>query len=329
MALSLGRRFCSLAATFLVIASLASCTLRDAGWDRHALGLVSPDARCGPAIAGCPPCALPDGAACRDRFYPTGHRCGAPGDGLCEAIGATCSDGLCLGRDDDRNGLDDDLERDVAQANLPLIALAPDEHCGAPRAIVYRVRRHPDAPRRLAIAYVVLYDRDCGSLNGHLGDNEAFAITVDLNARPGAAATVGVMAQAHRGTLCESTSTCSSAPGSSACGTSLPPSPAQPGGTRVVIYSSRDKHSNYLDVNTCLGNCVDACTLGPPLTAPLLDVGQPDFPLVHDLTDANLILGADGWELPLLHFDPWSTGLFGGAGYPRDQLLNFVAPTGD
>ncbi len=60
----------------------------------------------------------------------------------------------------------------------------------------------------------------------------------------------------------------------------------------------------------------------------LVDVGQPDAPLSHDLTDEKFLLAADGWEPALLHFDPWSTGNFGGAGNPRDQLLDLLAPPG-
>ncbi len=66
--------------------------------------------------------------------------------------------------------MDDALEREAAERNLPQLVFHPEESCGGPRAVVYRSRPHPEAPARLAITYVVLYQRDCGSWNGHLGD---------------------------------------------------------------------------------------------------------------------------------------------------------------
>ncbi len=309
----------------LLLVTSPACTVRDGGWNNLAGGTADPAALCGPPVGGCPACSTPDGHACRDTHYSSSFRCVSAGDGRCESRGGTCNEGRCVFKDRDGDGLDDDFESEVAEANLPAIALHPDETCGAPTGIVYRARRHPDQPTRLSIAYVVLYDRDCGQLNGHLGDNEAFAITVDPDVEPGAAATVGVLTQAHRGTACESDSTCSAVPGSSACAT------ATPGGgpPRVIVYSSREKHGNYLDIATCGGNCFDTCADGPLVSAALLDLGQPEAPLSNDLTTAGLVTAAKGWEAPLLHFDPWSTGDFGGAGVMRNQLIDLVAPAGD
>jgi hypothetical protein len=221
----------------------------------------------------------------------------------------------------DRNGIDDDLEREVATRNVPTLALDPGESCGAPRGVVYTVRHHPDAPARLSIVYVVLYTIDCGPVNGHLGDNEAFAITVDLGAAPGPPATVGVLTDAHRNTTCESISTCEAAPGTGAC--------ADPAVGRVIIYSSRNKHANYFSQDACDINCLDQCAPGLLDTTPrLLDVGSSEAPLSHDLTADGLIVDGDGWDPALLHFDPWSAGTFGDAGHVDDQLLKLVAPAG-
>src|SRR5262249_11465304 len=155
--------------------------------------------------------------------------------------------GWCVFDDRDGDGVDDAFADEIATRNLPALVLHPGESCAAPRAIVYSLRRHPDQPRRVAITYVVLYDQDCGALNGHLGDNESFAVTVDLDALPGPPATVGVMTVAHLGTACESVSTCVAEPGTGAC--------AAPGASEVVIYSSKDKHSNYFSLDACSLNC--------------------------------------------------------------------------
>src|SRR5262249_43983063 len=150
---------------------------------------------------------------------------------------------------------------------------------------------------------------------------EAFAVTVDLDAQPGPAATVGILASAHRNTACDSTSTCETGPGMRAC--------APEGAARTLVFASANKHANYLDIETCRGNCVDRCAPGPiDLETPLLDVGQPEAPLTTDLTRSGLLVASMGWSPQLLHFDPWSSGNFGDAGRVRAQLLELTAPPG-
>lgn len=271
--------------------------------------------------SACPLCSSLDGAGlCRDRYYAHAVRCTDEHD-TCQKGGGACNGGYCVFTDKDKNGLDDDFEREIAEQNLPRLYMDPDESCGAPRGIVYRVRRHPDRPGRVSITYVVLYEVDCGALNGHLGDNEAFAITVDLDAAPGGPATVGVVSDAHRNTACESVSTCETRPGTSAC--------AGDGG-RVAIFSSRDKHANYLDIDTCEGNCLDHCGKGPVDESPVLvDVGEADAPLCTDLSSGPTPLtNASAWDPVLVHFNPWSQDTFADAGHIRDQLENLVAPAG-
>jgi hypothetical protein len=289
------------------------------------MGVVDPAALCPAATSGCPACSTDEGGACHDLYYAHAIRCGGGTDEQCTLRGGTCDTGLCVLRDDDHDGVDDDLEAEVAARNLPAVHMHPEEGCGTPRGIVYRVRRHPDRPERLAITYVVLYQVDCGPLNGHLGDNEAFAITVDLGARPGGAATVGVIADAHRHTSCESISTCETRAGTSACARDGSDEP------RVAIYSSRDKHANYLDPGVCESNCYDACAAGPvDDSLVLVDAGAADAPLCTDLSAGAgaLIVPGAGWSPSLLHFDPWSTGDFGGAGNIRNQLETLIAPAG-
>ena len=205
----------------------------------------------------------------------------------------------------------------------------PDEKCGDPSGIVYRLHHHPDSPRRVVITYVVLYTVDCGPLNGHLGDNESFSITVDLDSRPGGTATVAAKTWAHANTVCESVSSCTSQPGAAGCALT-PPGESEP---VVAIFASRDKHAHYLFAGTCERNCADHCAAGKritPSTTRLINAGEPEHAMVHDLSAGEgFVTVARGWDARLLHHDPWSTGAFGGAGHIAKQLTTFLAATGD
>src|SRR5262249_43643673 len=160
----------SLALSALALSALllGGC-LFDHGSAETATGPVHADSLCAPSEPGCPLCSTPDYGRCRDRWYTTGLRCLS--DEQCGGTSQACQQGLCVFNDADQDGLDDDFEREVAERNLPALRLAQNEHCPGPHGIVYRVRRHPQAPQRLAITYVVLYQQDCGDLNGHIGDD--------------------------------------------------------------------------------------------------------------------------------------------------------------
>jgi hypothetical protein len=306
----------------LVVLLLSGC-LFDGGSTSVVNAPIDRALLCGtaPSPDGCPACSSPEGPRCRDQWYSTALRCS--GDAQCGAPGA-CQRGYCVTKDDDGDGIDDDLEREVATLNFPRVLLAEGESCGAPHGVVYRVRRHPLNPKRLAITYIVLYGNDCGDLTGHVGDAESFAITVDLDAQPGAAATVGVEAWAHAGTACGSTSSCETAAASGACGE--PASVTSP--PEIVIYASRDKHANYLSRSTCSDNCLDSCSPGERVWGPLVNVGEPDHPTVRDLTALGFVQSASGWANQLLHFDPWGTSELGGGGRLDNPLTNLTAPPG-
>lgn len=275
-----------------------------------------------PQADGCPPCSTPEGSLCRDQWYSSALRCS--GDAQCGGTAGSCQLGLCVTTDRDGDGLDDDFEREVAELNFPRVLMALGESCGTPHGVVYRVRRHPDNAQRLAITYVVLYANDCGELTGHVGDAETFAITVDPNAEPGAAATVGVEAWAHAGTTCGSTSSCSTAAATNQCGDGN----VSDASTDIVIYASQDKHATYLSIDTCDQNCFDSCTAGERIVGPLLNVGEPNQPLVTDLTTQGFVQSADGWANELLHFNPWGTTQFSGGGRLDQPLTNRTAPAG-
>lgn len=310
-----------LAVLFVLV--LVSGCLFDRGSASVLSGPVNHSLQCDPSPRsdGCPPCSTPEGSLCRDQWYSTALRC--DGDAQCGGTGA-CQRGFCVFKDQDGDGIDDDLEREVAELNFPRVLMAVGETCGAPHGVVYRVRRHPALPQRLAITYIVLYANDCGALNGHVGDAESFAITVDLDTQPGSPATVGVEAWAHAGTTCASTSSCQTGAATSECG-------APPGGavsSDVVIYASREKHASYLSLDTCDDNCLDECSAGERIIGPLLNVGEPGQPLVTDLTAQGFVQKADGWADELLHFNPWGTAEFSGGGRLDKPLSDLAAPPG-
>jgi hypothetical protein len=284
-------------------------------------GLVNDGTLCGPASGGCPACSSPDGALCHDQWYSTALRCTT--NAHCGSSNG-CQHDYCVKSDADGDGLDDDLEREVAQLNFPALYLAQGEPCGGPHGVIYRARRHPLHPSRIAITYVVLYSADCGRTTGHVGDAETFAVTVDLDAEPGAPATVGVEAWAHARTRCGSTSSCDCVAGTSACRDASRGRASR----EVVLYSSSRKHAIYLTTGTCSENCFDSCSVGERLTGPLLNVGEPDHPLVSDLTNQGFVRAADGWSSQLLHINPWGSTEFGGGGRLDRPLTKNVAPSG-
>jgi hypothetical protein len=304
----------------ILSAFYAGGCLFDSGTSTFPQGKVNAATICSsPASASCPACSSPDGAFCRGDWYTNALRCTS--DAQCGASNA-CQQGFCVLKDADGDGIDDDFERELAETNFPAVYLATGESCGSPHGVIYHVRRHPLIPSRFAITYIVLYTLDCGQLNGHIGDAESFAITVDPNAQPGAPATVAVETWAHAGTTCGSTSSCDAAMGTSACGDQST-SPAD-----IVVYASANKHAHYLSQETCANNCLDSCNQGERITGPFLNVGEPDHPMVTDLTTQGFVQADTGWNLQLLHINPWSTTEFGGGGRLDKPLTDNLSPPG-
>ncbi len=227
--------------------------------------------------------------------------------------------------DQDKDGLDDVLEDKLARDYLPFLSLDPGDKC--PRGgIVFRVRPHPDNAALIHIVYDHLYEKDCG-LTSHVGDNEAFGVTINPNVPP-PAGILTLVAIGHQSTICEKKTTCGSCAGLDPCTTAMKNGAAYP-----VVFSSKDKHASYVQKNKCnpILSCFDTCTLAPTTTdVPLVNAGEPGAPLVSDLTDQGFITAAGGWtEQELFHSDPWDTSKdFGGAGNVAGDLLDgaFVPP---
>ncbi len=223
---------------------------------------------------------------------------------------------LTRGADDDGDGLADDFEQALVRAHLPFLAHHPDDRC-AVAGIVFRARPHPDDPDSGLVLVVAsqLFAVDCG-LNGHDGDNEAFACTIDPSLPPPAGLTA-LVAISHQSTPCERTSTCGTCAGMPACDRAAD--------GRAILYSSLDKHAGAVDVGgACsFGSCLDTCAL--PLDSadvPLVNAGEPDAPLVDRLAFIN-----NEWPASLRDYDPWGAAEFGSAGIVADDLVDPLLST--
>ena len=217
----------------------------------------------------------------------------------------------------DGDGLDDAHEARLAQDYLPVLGVHPQDGCPL-GGIVYRARRHPLDPTLVFIVYVHLFERDCG-LTSHVGDNEVFSVTINP-ATPAPAGLTALRAISHQNTICQKVSTCGTCGGTSACET-------QNG--RPIVYFSKDKHGGYTSLSA--GNqltCLDQCVVGNRLGVPLVNAGEPNAHLTEDLTDAGFITAANGWtQASVMHFNPWGTPDFGGAGNVADDLTDTAFDT--
>jgi hypothetical protein len=220
--------------------------------------------------------------------------------------------------DQDRDGLDDAMELAWAQQYLPYLSISPEDGCPT-AGIIARV-----TPTGVAgfvrIRYDVLYNDDCG-IGPHIGDDERFAMTVDV-ATPPPDGIVTIKAVSHKGSQCSRESDCGRCPGQSACATL-----DDNGVPRLAVWASRDKHGNYVDAhstcqfdNTCLDDCDDN-----PMAAHLsiVNVGEPCYPLVSNLTTQGFITSGNGWTHPeLMNYDPWGGQPFGGGGVIASDLTD-------
>ena len=186
------------------------------------------------------------------------------------------------------------------------------------------MRKHPANPALLNIIYDHLFQDDCG-VTSHVGDNEAFAITVNP-ARPAPLGITALKAISHQNTACQKVTECGTCGGLSPCG--LQPD----GGARPLLYSSKDKHGGYASLAVCnnILSCLDACAVGERTGVPMVNVGEPDAHFTENLSaDGGFINAANGWTKPQLYdHNPWDlTKDFGTAGNVAGDFLDpaFVA----
>jgi hypothetical protein len=232
---------------------------------------------------------------------------------------ASCppADGPAGANDGDRDELDDAMELAWAQQYIPYLSIAPEDDCPT-AGIVVRVEPLPMGFVR--IRYDVLYDEDCG-IGGHVGDDERFAMTVNPMVAP-PQGIVTIKAVSHKGSVCGQESDCGQCAGQRACATLVKNGTPWP-----AVWAARDKHGNYVDrastcrfENTCLDDCDDN-----PMTAalPIVNIGEPCFPLVHDLTTEGFITAENGWtHEALYHYAPWGGQPFGQGGVIASDLTD-------
>lgn len=217
----------------------------------------------------------------------------------------------------DGDGLDDARELSLARDYFPYYSSSGHDRCQK-HGVLFRARPHPADPSKVALWYVVLYQRDCG-LNGHLGDDEVFGELIDP-ALPPPAGILALRAISHQNTLCESVTSCGTLPGYRPCATAK-----KDGKDYPVVFSSLDKHGTYVDERVCSWSFIcDArgCPLSSRPDSPeFANAGEPGFPLTQNLSLHGFITHENGWnDLQLFDFNPWSGARFGKAGDVRDDL---------
>jgi hypothetical protein len=230
------------------------------------------------------------------------------------------------GPDSDGDGIPDALEAKIAAEYAPFFSVHPSDGCKT-HGILYRVAPHPKEKGRVMMWFDVLFEKDCGA-NGHVGDNEMSGVVIDPT-KPAPAGILAVRSISHQNTACQRITTCGQCAGMTACTTSIRNGIAAP-----VIYASKDKHGTYVDKATCDGSFIcdfGGCALSPTAdTALMVNAGEPNKPLVKNLTTEGFVNAKNGWsETTLMDFDPWKPGNFGGAGDVSKDLVDeaFVIDT--
>lgn len=226
------------------------------------------------------------------------------------------------GPDLDLDGLPDGYEAQIAADYLPIIAVHAQDKCPL-GGIVYRLRPHPQNPKLIHVIYDHLYQNDCG-LGGHVGDNEAFAATINP-AKPPSDGVTYLKGISHQATVCQKITECGTCNNAKPCETG-----DDNGVTRPIVYSARDKHGSYVLVNDCnTWTCLDQCAAAPRTPVILVNAGEPDAHLTEDLTAAGLITQANGWtEQSVFNFNPWDTTKdFGTAGNIAGDLVDTAFDT--
>lgn len=238
---------------------------------------------------------------------------GAPGS----ADARPTPDAPPMTMDLDLDGLDDALEAQLAADYLPYLSVAVDDGC-TKSGIVYRLRPHPMDATKVFVLYDHLFENDCGT-GGHVGDNEAFGVTIDPTVAP-PAGILAIKTISHQGTPCQGISSCGTCPGLDMCEF------GSIGGVMwPVVFSSKDKHGGYVDLTTCQFTCFDQCSLAPTShPVQMTNAGEPGAHLTENLTTDGFINASNGWTAPeVMNFNPWDPATdFGGAGNVAGDLVD-------
>lgn len=176
--------------------------------------------------------------------------------------------------DGDGDGIDDDVEAQLAADFLPEIRYHEDESCSAPgsRPILFRLRYASkngiENTNFIAINYVRLYSADCAPI-AHDGDNEAFLVFLELV--NGNWTFASLAATAHSGAWPVEVSTASFDP---------------------LLWVGKDKHGGFAEISECESNIGflvdDHCDWdGPTYSHTLHNVGEPSDWLLNSLAEID------------------------------------------
>ncbi|HZM81016.1 MAG TPA: hypothetical protein VFC19_35280 [Candidatus Limnocylindrales bacterium] len=230
--------------------------------------------------------------------------------------------------DGDGDSIDDSLEDTLAARFFPWVWYDSGENAGCtnpastagnPGTALARVRPHPADPGKIAIQYVILYQRDCGDFGGfsaHAGDVEPFSVTLAANpACPDGYGAFSLKTVAHEGQMGEHVD-------QRLLGNSCTWGRFAGGSPYVArIYASENKHGNYASDASCdsslggLENCSESFTL--PFN--VFNVGEDDARRIDELSGYQFP-GEFAWTDV-----PFRGGLgngLGDAGTVRAKLLN-------
>ncbi len=135
---------------------------------------------------------------------------------VCALVFGSLAVNFAYAADNDRDGIDDELEAELARSFLPWMWFDGvwingyyygGEDCPGPGVILYHVRPFytGGSPDTLLITYNAMYYDDCG-LNSHEFDMEAFGITLyPKGTSPSGYGVHAMTAWAHYGTICQTT----------------------------------------------------------------------------------------------------------------------------
>ena len=224
----------------------------------------------------------------------------ASADGL--AVDATTPE------DEDGDGLFDALEVALFERHRPAFSMTTSDAC-ALSGEVYRVRLHPEGSGEVLLQGVLFFARDCG-IGGHEGDVVGWSALVDPTSVGANEGLLSLRVDTGFGEACSHSSECGACSDLEACEFAVD--------GRARVFVSGQDHRLFLDSAACA-----TAPCGGPLTcestatrqALALNVGEPDAPLVSDLTAAGVITSANGWAIEaLMDHDPWGGLAFGEAG---------------
>lgn len=221
--------------------------------------------------------------------------------------------------DRDGDGIEDAEEERIARGYLPYLSIAADDACPT-NGLVVRVTPGERAGQ-VRVRYAWLFDRACGDVAAE-GDGGSFALVVDPRL-PAPEGILSLRAVGRQDTACQRVSTCGRCGGQLSC---------ELLGGLPAVWAGRDRHAAYASrgfnctqVGVCRVECVDATMSAAP---PIVNVGEPNVPLIRDLTTEGFIRPELGWQsASLLHHDPWGGEPFGAsAGIATRLTADLVDP---